>query len=202
MLESLTRKKVRPREQPEEPEAPVLNEDDEAFLQRIAEEGPPPPLPARNPPLPPRPLDLPVVGEAEGNNMQLIPVEDAQQVPLPNAPDTPLRSSSPIEQEISSKEEERSASKSAKKSKRWNFLRRDSRDSKRRSQRATATDLMSAAQSIKLPDAQPNEDGTVSDEEAKREEDEMATVLEQLNLAAVDNRVFSISKESQELLHK
>ncbi len=61
---------------------------------------------------------------------------------------------------------------------------------------------MSAAEGLKSPDAQPNQDGQVSDPEAKKEEEEMRDVLDELNLAAVNNRVFSISKESQELLHK
>ena len=61
---------------------------------------------------------------------------------------------------------------------------------------------MSAAEGLKSADAQPNEDHIVSDPEAKKEEEEMTSVLEQLNLAAVNNRVFSLSKESQELLRK
>ena len=189
-------------EEPQAPEAPVLSEEDEAFLQRIAEEGTPPPLPARGPPLPERPLDLQVAGESEENDMQLVLVDEAKEVPLPDDPDTPLAASSATEDNNNVKEEERPTSSSGKKHKRWSFLRRDSRDSKRKSRKATATDLMSAAEAIKPPDAQPNEDGNVSDQEAKKEEEEMASVLEQLNLAAVDNRVFSISKESQELLNK
>ena len=61
---------------------------------------------------------------------------------------------------------------------------------------------MSAAQGLKAADAHPNEDHIVSDPEARKEEEEMAAVLEDLNLAAVNNRVFSISKESRELMHK
>jgi hypothetical protein len=43
---------------------------------------------------------------------------------------------------------------------------------------------------------------TISDRERRQEQEEMAAVLEQLNLAAENNRVFSISDETQELLHK
>ena len=197
-------KKAKEQQQEERrtPEAPVLSEEDEVFLQRIAEEGTPPPLPARGPPLPERPLDLPVVGEPEGNNMQLVLADEAKQIPLPADSDTALATPSATVEVDSVGDEERPASSSEKRRKKWNFLRRDSRDSKRRSQKVTAYDLMSAAENIKPPDAQPNEDGNVSDHEAKKEEEEMASVLEQLNLAAVDNRVFSISKESQELLYK
>lgn len=61
---------------------------------------------------------------------------------------------------------------------------------------------MHIAEGVKSPDAQPNEDNVVSDVQAKKEQDDMATVLEKLNLAAVNNRVFSISDETQELLQK
>ena len=61
---------------------------------------------------------------------------------------------------------------------------------------------MDIAQGMKSPDANPNEDNVVSDVEAKKEEEDMAMLLEELNLAAVNNRVFSISDETQELLQK
>lgn len=203
MLKHAFHKKAKKHEEePEAPEAPVLSEDDEAFLQRIAEEGPPPPLPSRRPALPERPLDLPIAGESQANDLQLVLADEAKEVPLPDGPDTSLAAPSATEEDKNIREDERPTSSSGKKKKRWSFLRRDSRDSKRKSQKATASDLMSAAEHIKPPDAQPNEDGNVSDQEAKKEEEEMASVLEQLNLAAVDNRVFSISKESQELLYK
>jgi hypothetical protein len=61
---------------------------------------------------------------------------------------------------------------------------------------------MDIAQGIKSPDARPNEDNVVHDVEAKKEEEDMAAVLEKLNLAAVNNRVFSVSEETQELLQR
>ena len=195
-------------QEPEESQGPLLNEEDEAFLQRIAEEGTPPPLPERKPGLPQRPLDLPVVGEVEANNMQLVlvddPIEmdDPKEIPLPETPDTPNDAPMAHGSGENLTTEEKEHMKSRKKRAKWSFLRRDSRDSKRRNQKAAATDLMTAAQGLKPADAQPNEDGNVSDQEAAKEEDEMASLLEQLNLAAVDNRVFSMSKESQELLNK
>lgn len=44
--------------------------------------------------------------------------------------------------------------------------------------------------------------GTVSDGEQQRETEDMTEVLERLNLSAVNNRVFSVSDETQELLRK
>lgn len=187
-------------------EEPVLNDEDEAFLHRIATEGTPPPLPERPPSLPPRLHDLPVAGESQGNNAQIALMDGAQNIPLPSAPETPA-SEPPeaIEHEEKSEGEEKAAKgkhKEGKKPFRWSFLRRDSRDSKRKAQAATATDLMGVAEGLKSPDAQPNEDHIVSDPEAKQEEEEMTAIMEQLNLAAVNNRVFSISQESRDLLHK
>ena len=192
-------------EESEQSEQPVLSEEDEAFLQRIAEEGQPPPLPQRRTILPERSLDLPVAGDTEANNAQLI-LYEAKDTPLPEVPDTPIIRTPVVlsedEGEETAKGKEKESVKLGKKKTKWNFLRRDSRDSKRKSQITTGADLMSAAKGLNPQDAQSNEDGNVSDHEAQKEEQEMANVLEQLNLAAVNNRVFSMSKESQELLRK
>lgn len=191
----------KPEEKPEDVEAPVLTDEDEAFLHRIATEGTPPPLPDRPPPLPSRPQDLPVVGETEGNEGQLILLSDAQNVPLPSAPETPAEeTATAIEGETSDKTKEKP--KEHKKPFKWSFLRRDSRDGKRKAQTAAATDLMGVAEALKPSDAQPNEDHVVSDPEAKKEEEEMTAIMDELNLAAVNNRVFSISNESKDLLQK
>ena len=189
-MEYFTHKKAKAlHEEPERAEAPVLTEEDEAFLQRIASEGTPPPLPER-------PQYFSVAGETRGNDAQMVLMEGADKIPLPDVPDTPDGVMPGIEGEQDNKGKEKA--KDGKKFS-WSFLRRDSRDSKRKT---TATDLQSIAEGLKAPDAHPNEDGIVTPHEASKEEDEMTAVLEQLNLAAVNNRVFSISKESQELLRK
>ncbi|KAL8669083.1 MAG: hypothetical protein Q9168_006308 [Polycauliona sp. 1 TL-2023] len=183
-------------DKPDDVQGPVLSEEDEAFLHRIATEGTPPPLPER-----PHPQGLPVVGEAEGNNAQLVLFDEAQQVPLPSAPDTPVGEvASAIESDVPDKA--KGKQKEGKKPSRWSFLRRDSRDSKRKAQADTATDLTGVAEGLKSASAQTNEAHDVSDSEAKKEEAEMTAIMDDLNLAAVDNRVFSISGESKELLHK
>ena len=205
MMEYLTHKRSKSKEPmppTEDVEAPVLNEEDEAFLARIESEGIPPVLPERPaPPLPKRPQDLPKVGDTTGNNAQVALLDGSQNIPLPDAPDTPEGVLTTAEPDYVGQAKDKGKQKEAKKSK-WSFLRRDSRDTKRKNKERTATDLMSAAEGLKSADAQPNEDGTVSDREATKEEEEMAAVLEDLNLAAVNNRVFSISKESQELMRK
>ncbi|KAI4111180.1 MAG: hypothetical protein LQ345_006851 [Seirophora villosa] len=183
---------------PEDVEGPVLSAEDEAFLHRIATEGTPPPLPERPPPLPSRPQDLPVAGESEANQGQLVLLEDAREVPLPSAPDTPAEEvATAIEGEAAGKQKEGS-----KKPFKWSFLRRDSRDGKRKAQTAAAADLQGVAEALKSPGARPNEDHAVPEPEAKQEEEEMTAIMDELNLAAVNNRVFSISAESKDLLQK
>lgn len=178
----------------EKSEAPVLNDEDEAFLHRLASEGTPPPLPER-------PQDLPVAGESSNNDAQIAIMNGAQNIPLPDVPDTPDGVVPAVEAE-SSRTGENKTVKHGKKPFKWSFLRRDSRDNKRRDREVVATDLSSVAEGLKSADAKPNEDGNVSDHEAKKEEEEMSAVLERLNLAAINNRVFSISDESRELLRK
>lgn len=189
-------------------ETPVLTQEDEEFLQRIASEGTPPPLPAR-------PQNLAVAGESQGNDAQLALIDDARSVPLPEVPDTPDEVTPVTEAKGKGK------AKSGKTAHTWSFLRRDSRDNERKAQQATALDLHSVAVGLKSEDAHVNEDGIVTPHEgmrnlkrmlphkfsaeiyiAAKEEEDMTNILEQLNLAAVNNRVFSISTESQELLRK
>ena len=137
--------------------------------------------------------------------MQMALYDGADDVPLPEAPETPenevIIPEASVDSALKGKGQE--TAKDSKKKSKWSFLRRDSRDTtKRKAKNATATDLKSAAEQLKSPDAQPNEDGIVSDPEAKKEEEEMSALLDDLNLAAVNNRVFSVSKESKDLLHK
>lgn len=184
---------------------PVLTDEDEAFLQRVASEGTPPPLPERR-----RPQHLPEAGSTSGNDAQIVLMHGAQDIPLPDIPDTPDEVSRELGEEDSGKGKGKEKEKDKGKGKEqdgkgrkvWSFLRRDSRDAKRKHQAAAGADLHSVAEGLKAADAVPNEDGVVSDPEVKKEEEEMTVVLEQLSLAAVNNRVFSISKESQELLRK
>ena len=164
-------------------EEPVLSEDDEAFLNSITSENPPA--------LPPRPnvADLPIAGETYGNDAQVALLDGADHIPLPETP------SEVFEEPTTLPETEQKPKKSRKA---WSWMRRDSRDTKAQS---PAPD-QETQETLKPPEAVPNEDGEVDDEEAKKEEEDMMVILERLNLAAVNNRVFSISDETQELLRK
>jgi len=154
-------------------ETPVLSEEDEAFLNRITSDGNAPPLPAR-----------PQITDA-----QIALLDGAQNIALPDTPDEASEAPT-ISPDTDPKQ-------TPSKRSTWSWLRRDSRSRQR-----TADDLQDIADKIKSPDAQPNEDRVVDDKEAKKEEEDMMIVLERLNLAAVNNRVFSVSDETQELLQK
>jgi hypothetical protein len=167
-------------------EQPVLSQEDEEFLNRLTSDENPPPLPAR-----PNVTDLPIAGETRGNDAQLALMDGAQNIPLPDTPNEVSEEPSMIsEAPVDPKQ-------GTSKRLTWSWLRRDSR-----SRQATADGLQDIADNLKAPDAKPNEDNIVDDKEAKKEEEDMLIVLERLNLAAVNNRVFSISDETQELLQK
>lgn len=181
--------------EPEKAEVPVLTAEDEAFLDRIATEGTPPPLPER-------PLQhLPLAGEPAGNEAQVALFDGPQNIPSPDVPNTPQQElDRSLEGEKDAKGKGKAKAKSSRPLFTWSFHRRDSRDSKLKDKETAATDLMSVAEGLKAHP--PREGSSELDSEVKKEEEELTAVLDQLNLAAVNNRAFSISKESQELLRK
>lgn len=179
---------------------PVLNEEDEAFLTRIISAGPeetPPPLPER-----------PESTTARSTDAQYILMHGADSVPLPDAPETP---EGEVAKAIEGEQATTTAptatdSKVKTKNNRWSWMQIRRSSSRSAARNDTAAGLQSAAESLKTApkpaDAKPNEGGQVAPGEAAKEESEMASVLEQLNLSSVNNRVFSISDESKELLQK
>lgn len=164
-------------------EAPVLSDEDEKFLDHIISEENPPPLPAR--PDVPKPI----------KDAQIALLDGAQNVPLP--PGTP---SELVEEPDMTQDSEKSVTETApsKKKTAWSWLRRDSRDAQRQQNETTAAALDNVAADLKKREVEETDD----EKEAKREEEDMTIMLERLNLAAVNNRVFSISDETQELLQK
>lgn len=170
-------------------ETPVLSEEDEHFLNKIVGE--------ENPPaLPPRPEQLGAFedGVPQIKDAQVALMDGAESVPLPETPQEVTE-----EPSMASNDTKNAQSASAPQRKAWTWLRRDSRDYQRQQ---TAEGLDSIAHNLKDAEAKPNSDNVVEDKEAKKEEEDMVVVLEKLNLAAVNNRVFSISDETQELLQK
>lgn len=163
-------------------ETPVLTEEDEQFLNRITSQENPPPLPART------------YLQAQGKDAQLALMDGAQNIPLPLTPDELTEEPTMIPDSDKPEAKEIKSKPNAT----WSWLRRDSRDAKRQGREATAAGLEDIAQSLKTSEVEDSDDA----KEIEREEQDMTIVLERLNLAAVNNRVFSISDDTQELLQR
>ncbi|KAF1987199.1 hypothetical protein K402DRAFT_375823 [Aulographum hederae CBS 113979] len=186
--------------EPEKSDAksPVLNEEDEQFLQNITSDDSPPP------PLPKRPTMILDNGQkVKGKDAQVALMAGADQIPLPSSP--------PVEADTqlgSKKEEDISPEEEKKRINYWSYIPSiPSRlpdgfmmRSKRKDQ--TANDLKAAADTVKSGEGvELNPDGCVNKEaEAEKEKEDLSSILDQLNMSAVNNRVFSFSKESQKLM--
>ncbi|KAK7890718.1 hypothetical protein LTR67_007927 [Exophiala xenobiotica] len=164
-------------------ETPVLSEEDEQFLDRLTSQENPPPLP-------PRPELVATLRDA-----QVALMDGAQSIPLPQTPSEVTDEPTMIENGPEAGTTE-SAATNPKAT--WSWYRRDSREIRQQGRETTAAGLDDIVANLKK-----TEEGE-SDEvkEAKREEEDMTIVLERLNLAAINNRVFSISDETQELLRQ
>ena len=189
------------------PEKPVLDDEDEEFLKRITAqiEGTPPALPER-------PHEYPVAGDTEENDMQLVVADEAREVPIPDVADTPEgttpqidtpQADIPKEEASDGKSKGKSRSKSKEKDKDKPKEKKDPFAFFRRGSKAVRRKSSSGEKEKKRKgsDAKADEEA-VEKTEQQKEEEEMEQVLDQLNLAAVNNRAFSFSKESQELLQK
>ncbi|KKY27308.1 hypothetical protein UCDDS831_g00879 [Diplodia seriata] len=182
-----------------EPKSPILNAEEEAFLERITSQGEeeeetPPPLPAR-----PKAVTAPILPDhdhAAAQTQTQTKAKDAQTALMDGADQVPLPQSPPVTDE-------------KKRKNYWSWVPDIPRRAK--SMRQSKTDTSHAAETLAAAaetvrngkGVELNADGTVDLEaEAAKEKQDLADVLDQLNLAAVNNRVFSFSKESQELLEK
>jgi hypothetical protein len=176
MLEYSTYKKAKKHQAEKrakaEVQSPVLTEEDENFLGRIVSaEGTPPALPER-----PHVLN-PEAGDPTNNDAQMV---------VHDEPGTKAEAEGQTKTEEKAekhrgkgkgKGKENVQDKDKKKSHRFSFLHRS-----------------------KKPDDSLKPTTDVPEKEAEKEEDDINRVLDELNLAAVNNRAFSISKESQKLV--
>ena len=175
----------------DEPAAePVFDEEDERFLERLAAiaqepEGTPPPLPSR-------PAEaISDQGEKKvGKDAQEALMAGADKIPLPQSPaegglsrTKSVLSYFTLPKFKKGDKQEKDAPKNKGKGK-------ASVTDKDRAK--LADDLLAAAESSKSPELT----------EAEKEQQDLTKILEELNLSAVNNRVFSFTKESEELLQK
>ncbi|KAF2712449.1 hypothetical protein K504DRAFT_426750 [Pleomassaria siparia CBS 279.74] len=188
--------------------SPVLDEADEKFLARLTAisqepEGIPPVLPAR-------PVVVPDEGEKKvGKDAQEALMAGADNVPLPTSPPEVVADKGKGKEKAidggkksgvmsyfalaQSKFKKAGAAgvkfkdeqKEKKEEKKLNKMTEKQREK-------AANDLLAAAEIPK----------TNQEIEAQKEQEDLTNVLDQLNLSAVNNRVFSFSKESEELLNK
>lgn len=160
---------------------PVLDEEDQRFMERLAAIASEPEGDA--PPLPTRPMEA---------------TDNKDKIALPQSP--------PAETSEKGKGKEKASGLDRKKSVMSYFsldrfkksdkgvdkekTPRDKTEKLSEKERAAmADDLLAAAEASKA-------------ENQKKEDKELTEILDQLNLSAVNNRVFSFSKESEELLNK
>lgn len=165
-------------------DTPVLSEEDEQFLDHITSQENPPPLPAR-----------PVLTIPEIRDAQVALMDGADNIPLPATPNEVTK------ELVAEPDSEATATDDASPNKpkaTWSWLRRDSREVRVQQREDTASGLDAIAANLRKAEAEDSDDT----KEAQREEEDMTVVLERLNLAAVNNRVFSISDDTQELLEK
>ncbi|KAI9678761.1 MAG: hypothetical protein M1817_005818 [Caeruleum heppii] len=162
--------------------SPVLSPTDEQFLERIVEAASETP-----PPLPARPFLL-ETGNPAGNDQQLVLRE-----PSPDdetSREAPVEVESPDTKEVKRKGKGKEKIKDTlhKKSNRWSFLQR------------SGTKKDKKHHDSKTPHV--SEDGTITPNEAAKEKQDINSVLDSLNMSAVNNRAFSMSAESQVVIQK
>lgn len=183
---------------------PVLNDEDEKFLERITSEEAPPPLPER-------PVVILDNGEkVVGKCAQTALMAGANEIPLPTSP--------PLEGELKEGQIDESKDASAEEKKKkdyWSYVPNirfgkvsDSETWKPcltsyqgKGKELAAADLQAAADAVKSGDKTTIEED-IAAAEAKKEQEDMVSILDQLNLSAVNNRAFSFSKESQNLMEE
>ncbi|KAK7192787.1 hypothetical protein DPSP01_011210 [Paraphaeosphaeria sporulosa] len=187
----------------EEPAAsPVLDEEDEKFMARLAAIAQEPE--GERPPLPTRPAEVVENGEKkEGRDAQEALMDGADKVPLPMSPPE-VTVSDADKQGLGRKKsvmgyfalaqsrfkkatEKKDADGKAKEKDQKKAATITPKDKQR-----AADDLLSAAESAK----------TEEQKEKEKEQQDLTAILDDLNLSAVNNRVFSFSKESEELFGK
>lgn len=164
----------------EHKQEPVLNEEDENFLERIVSaEGTPPPLPQR-------PSWSGVEAGDSTQNKSQMAVHDGR-----------VDDSNDHKHKDKGKgKENKENEKDAKKTSRFSFLSRSG--TKKACPILNSLSATSIANHLQNKTLDPAP--VVTPNEAEKETDDINRILEDLNLSAVNNRAFSLSNESQKLV--
>ncbi|KAL1953184.1 hypothetical protein VTO42DRAFT_3419 [Malbranchea cinnamomea] len=172
-------KPVHPQTEPSPEPEPVLDNDDEMFLNRVVSES----LPAAA-----AAADVPVTTEA--HDAQMASLDAAKNTPLPPTPaaEQPKEPQRGGEGVVKAKGASQWTPKRV-----WGMLRRSESPENKEHQQSHPTG--------------PSEDVTqgesaepAQESETAREQRDLADVLDKLNLATLNNRVFSLNQETQTLL--
>ncbi|KAL5115741.1 hypothetical protein ACEQ8H_006349 [Pleosporales sp. CAS-2024a] len=199
---------------PEDMDEPALDAEDHVFLERLAAIASEPEGEA--PPLPTRPVEVTEAQEKKmmGRDAQEALMDGAHAIPLPTSPpEVPAESTEKAKGTDKKKnvmsyfsldrfkkgDDKKDKDKGAKDKTEKLSAKDKDKAAKDKTEKLSAKDkdkmaddLLSAAQAARAAGL----------EEQARENKELTHVLDQLNLSAVNNRVFSFSKESEQLLNK
>ncbi|OAT07018.1 hypothetical protein BDBG_03125 [Blastomyces gilchristii SLH14081] len=154
---------------------PVLTSDDEAFLQQVTSQA-----------------------EGVGKDPQIALMDGAQHIPLPQSPleDSTTKGSPEADDGGLQRSLSKESKGKGKKKSPWGWI---AQGMDKRKKEHTAAGLSNIAENIKPSRTKTEE---FSPDEVKMEQDDLTKVLERLNLSAVNNRIFSISDETQVILKK
>jgi len=174
--------------------SPILNEEDEKFLHEITSTDEPPP------PLPRRPTVIMDNGKkVRSKDPQVALMDGAEQIPLPQSPPVDSEGKQIADDPKGKEKEDVSPEEEKRRRAYWSYIpsiptQLPSFSIKGRQKEQAATDLQSAADQAKTGEGA---DGKTANE---KENEDLTSILDQLNVSASNNRVFSFSKESQKLI--
>ncbi|KAE8418800.1 hypothetical protein BDV36DRAFT_308366 [Aspergillus pseudocaelatus] len=175
------------------PHDPVLTSEDEAFLQNIVSE-----------PTPTSEAPHPSTGAADDSRSPVSPIAT-------DAPDTLLSPVSPLEEFRELGEEARKAREKEEQRSGPDPQRQSSKDGSssqtEEKKKKTWSSWLRRKTTVKKTEVSGDEQtkpptDSKDENDARQETEDMTEILERLNLAADNNRVFSVSEEMQELLRK
>lgn len=173
---------------------PVLDEEDEKFLERLAAiasepEGTPPPLPGR-----------PAVVVDEDGQQKV--GKDAQEALMDGADKIALPKSPPEKKAFTSYFSNFTVPKFGKKTDKPEKEKGTTTKDKKGKAKVTEAERNELADNLLAAAEKTKSAEEVEEAEVEKETQDLSKILEELNMSAVNNRVFSFSKESEELLQK
>ncbi|KAL2001399.1 hypothetical protein VTN02DRAFT_1805 [Thermoascus thermophilus] len=168
---------------------PVLTDEDEAFLRRV--------------------VSQPVEGDSQDGSTPPVARDaqgEAQDIPPPvsQTEGERVRGTGPgVAGRVAEQESRGGAEKVTRKTRPWSWMWKKSVGGRDKNSEAVAPGVSDVpGRDSNAPSAQLTAAGDADDQEAEQEARDVTEVLERLNLAAENNRVFSIGDETRELLRR